>query len=690
MTLHQPDTIFSPGVADPPLTPAAVRTETLAPLRPVFSQARLKVLVFAAGAAALFLFAARAPQAETPLSSLSLKSVPVPGPSQAVLDEFVADKNTAIQLGKALFWDPRVGSDNKTACATCHFSAGADSREKNQLSPGLLKQPEADRTFQVGGPNHKLIASNFPFTRFSTLQSNYSAHRMDANDVASSQGVFNGKFDTLNVSNKGAEPDNCEYTKDPDNFHLNGLNTRRVEPRNSPSVINAVFNFRNFWDGRGNNVFNGGDPFGMRNTNALVWKKEAGIVRKVQVSIPSSSLASQGSGPPLSGTEMSCADRTFVNLGQKLLKQKILDGQTIARDDSVLGEFADDRPPYHSLVRRAFKPEYWQSPDVLRFSRADAQERRSMDLRRPVPFNSVQEERVSQMEANFTLFFSLALQLYQSTLVADDSRFDQYAAGDSSKLNEIERAGLAVFQGKGKCINCHGGAELTNASFRNVVKERLEKMVMPSGKTKTYDNGFYNIGVRPTLDDIGIGGTDGFNLPLSESMIFATRSKEDAARLLGNGFDPSKYSVPGVNEVNVNGAFKTPGLRNVELTGPYFHNGGTATLMQVVDFYDRGGDFGKDNYENLDPDIQPLGLDPTEKENLVKFLLTLTDERVRMEKAPFDHPSLCIPNGHSGSGYPASGNSTNAADDMLCLKEVGRKGASTGLLPFMNLPQLSR
>jgi len=665
-----------------------------APRKRFAGQVRPKVPLLLAGALVMALWVTGAPQAETPLSALSLKSVPVPGPSQAALGEFVADKNAAIQLGKALFWDPRVGSDNKTACATCHFSAGADSREKNQLSPGLLRRLEGsmaadpDKTFRWRtGPNHQFVASDFPFTTFSMLQRNEPAQRTDNNDVASSQGVFNGQFKSLVVSNKGAEADSCDYTRDPDNFHLGGLNSRRVEPRNSPSVINAVFNFRNFWDGRGNNVFNGGDPFGMRNPNALVWKKEAGIVRKVQVSIPSSSLASQGSGPPLSGTEMSCEDRTFVNLAQKLLDQKILDGQTIASDDSVLGEFANDRPPYQSLVKRAFKPEYWQSPDVLRFTRADAQERRSMDLRRPVPFNSVREEKVKQIEANFTLFFSLALQMYQSTLVADDSRFDQYAAGDSSRLNEIERAGLAIFQGKGKCINCHGGAELTNASFRNVLKERLEKMVMASGKTKTYDNGFYNIGVRPTLDDIGVGGTDGFGLPLSESMIFATRPHE-AARLLGNGFDPDKYTVPAVADVNVNGAFKTPGLRNVELTGPYFHNGGTSTLMQVVDFYNRGGDFGRDNRENLDPDIEPLGLSEAEKTSLVSFLLSLTDDRVRLEKAPFDHPSLCIPNGHSSSLY-ASVNGINAADDMLCLKEVGRRGTSNGLSPFMRLSPFS-
>ena len=659
----------------------------------------LKTPIFIAGALAMALWVFGAPQAQTQMSSLSLKSVPVPGPSQAALDEFITDKNVAIQLGKALFWDPRVGSDNKTACATCHSSAGADSRDKNQVSPGLLRlqrqldgsfSPDPDRTFQVGnGPNRELNAGSFPFTRYSMSQDNQLVQSMDANDVASSQGVFNGKFDKLNVTVKGADADSCTYTLDPDNFHFGKLdiNSRRVEPRNTPTVINAVFNFRNFWDGRGNNVFNGGDPFGMHNPNPLVWKSEAGILRKIQVSIPSSSLASQGSGPPLSGTEMSCKDRTFVNLAQKLLNQKILDGQDIAPDDSVLGEFSKGRPPYAALVRNAFKSEYWRSPDVVRFSRADAQERKSMDLRGPVTFDSVQEERVSQMEANFALFFSLALQMYQSTLVADNSRYDQYAAGDSSQLNEIELAGLAIFQGKGKCINCHGGAELTNASFSNVIKKRLESMVMANGKTKTYDNGFYNIGVRPTLDDIGIGAVDGFKLPLSESMLFATQPPLDAARLLGNGFDPSKYTVPKKEDVNVNGAFKTPGLRNVELTGPYFHNGGKSTLMQVVDFYDRGGDFAQNNHENLSPDIQPIGLKDDEKVSLVSFLLSLTDERVRMEKAPFDHPSLCMPNGPSLSAVP---NGINATDETPpCLKQVGRLGNATPILPFLKLDPMS-
>src|SRR5881392_854499 len=68
----------------------------------------------------------------------SLKTVPVPEPSN--LARFVRNRPAAIALGKALFWDMQVGSDGIQACASCHFHAGADSRTRNQLSPGLNRR----------------------------------------------------------------------------------------------------------------------------------------------------------------------------------------------------------------------------------------------------------------------------------------------------------------------------------------------------------------------------------------------------------------------------------------------------------------------------------------------------------------------------------------------------------------------
>ena len=69
-----------------------------------------------------------------PMSLTDMKVPEVPG----LLDgssPIIIDKDKAIQLGKALFWDTNVGSDGM-ACASCHFQAGADSRTKNQISPG--------------------------------------------------------------------------------------------------------------------------------------------------------------------------------------------------------------------------------------------------------------------------------------------------------------------------------------------------------------------------------------------------------------------------------------------------------------------------------------------------------------------------------------------------------------------------
>src|SRR3989442_5454731 len=79
----------------------------------------------------------------------SLKSVPVPEPRN--LARYIKDRNAAIALGKALFWDMAVGSDGQ-ACGGCHFHAFADSRSKSQLNPGFRAVPP-DNTFSQFRPN---------------------------------------------------------------------------------------------------------------------------------------------------------------------------------------------------------------------------------------------------------------------------------------------------------------------------------------------------------------------------------------------------------------------------------------------------------------------------------------------------------------------------------------------------------
>src|ERR1041385_7625385 len=90
------------------------------------------------------------------------------------------------------------------------------------------------------------------------------------------------------------------------------------------------------------------------------------------------------------------------------------------------------------------------------------------------------------------------------------------------------------------------------------------------------------------------------------------------------------------DDIARNGFFKTPMLRNIALTAPYFHNGGQLTLEQVVEFYNRGGDFpdGFDQIPLIDPNIVPLGLTTQEKTDLVDFLRNgLTDPRTVNQSA---------------------------------------------------------
>jgi hypothetical protein len=85
----------------------------------------------------------------------------------------------------------------------------------------------------------------------------------------------------------------------------------------------------------------------------------------------------------------------------------------------------------------------------------------------------------------------------------------------------------------------------------------------------------------------------------------------------------------------------------------------------------------------------PLGLTEQDKIDLVSFLLSLTDDRVRMERAPFDHPSICVANGHLQSSLTAP-TGVNAVDDMMCLDAVGAQGRSTPITPFMELSPYQR
>src|SRR5439155_2123180 len=216
--------------------------------------------------------------------------------------------------------------------------------------------------------------------------------------------------------------------------------------------------------------------------------------------------------------------------------------QEVNASDSLLGSDAHDsgmglRVSYSQLIREAFRSEWWDASGNI-----DAPNGRTYSL----------------MQFNFPLFWGLAIEAYESELVSDQTPVDKFLSGDTTALSAQAQQGMGIFAGKGGCESCHEGPAFTDATVANVAAKGVS--------AAAGDTGFHNIGVRPTATDPGNGGSDPFGNPLSAS-------------LLG-----------GLAGTNVQGSFKTPDLRNVALTAPYFHNGGELTLRQVVDFYTRGGD----------------------------------------------------------------------------------------------------
>lgn len=211
----------------------------------------------------------------------------------------------------------------------------------------------------------------------------------------------------------------------------------------------------------------------------------------------------------------------------------------------------------------------------------------------------------------------------------------------------------------------------------------------------------------------------------------------NAQSAIPNNWDASlNGTYPFVNRVARDGAVKVPHLRNIELTGPYFHTGSYLTLRQVIDFYMRGGDFPITNAEDRDPNLiivllQAFGFGTTiglpeqfmdaipdaisqygampdtthattpepasstpehAKIALVRFLLSLTDERVKFERAPFDHPEIFVPIDGAAPENPGgrqqllalSGVPCTPTSSGVCFRRIPAVGAGGNPTPLAN------
>ncbi len=154
-----------------------------------------------------------------------------------------------------------------------------------------------------------------------------------------------------------------------------------------------------------------------------------------------------------------------------------------------------------------------------------------------------------------------AIATYERTVLSGNSPYDRYKAGNKKAMSESQIRGFDVYFNKAKCDQCHEGVNLTT-------------------------NAYHNLGV----------GTDKANP--DEGRMAVTKNPADW------------------------GAFKTPTLREIARTAPYMHDGSLATLEDVVEYYDKGGNPNK----NLDERMKPLKLTAQEKKDLVEFMKALSGE----------------------------------------------------------------
>lgn len=159
-----------------------------------------------------------------------------------------------------------------------------------------------------------------------------------------------------------------------------------------------------------------------------------------------------------------------------------------------------------------------------------------------------------------------AIAQFERTMISADSKFDRALAGATTLSAAEERGRLIFFDESetlptGECSHCHVGPLLTTLTF--------------------FNNGLDNTDLD--LADVGL------------------------ELVSGNRFDRGK--------------FKTPSLRNIALTAPYMHDGRFATLEEVIEQYNRGGHYSK----NESPNVRPLGLNERDKADLIAFLHALTD-----------------------------------------------------------------
>ncbi len=206
-------------------------------------------------------------------------------------------------------------------------------------------------------------------------------------------------------------------------------------------------------------------------------------------------------------------------------------------------------------------------------------------------------------------YVAKAIASFERTVLSGNSAFDRYyfrRQYDAMTVAQIR--GLSLFLGQGRCVSCHS-IEQDHALFT--------------------DGQFHNIG-------IGINAIQQDVPKLAEAYLAAkaTGANVDVTVLTDKkSSELGRFAV--TNELSQVGAFKTPTLRDIDLTAPYMHDGSLKTLQEVMAHYNNGGASKPDERVNdfLDGGIRPLNLTDAQMDDLVAFMKALTGSKDQTQTA---------------------------------------------------------
>jgi len=193
----------------------------------------------------------------------------------------------------------------------------------------------------------------------------------------------------------------------------------------------------------------------------------------------------------------------------------------------------------------------------------------------------------------YTLALKAIATFERAEVISSDSPLDRYLQGEQNAMSTEAVRGMALFEGKAGCIQCHHGSLLSDEKFHNLglPENRLfetDPLRQIALRYQHYSRGVPEEIYRRANRDLGL--------------YYTTKRREDM------------------------GKFRTPPLRYIAHTAPYMHNGVLVSLDEVVEFYDQGG--GDDPLKSSL--LQPLGLSEDEKFDLVEFLDALSGKIISM------------------------------------------------------------